>query len=100
MDNIYTNDFDFDKLLSSFDSSQQRAILRAREHCISSWLSVMPLERSQFDLSAQEFRDGLALRYKKPLLCLPPCCDGCGASFSIEHALDRQIGGLVGHNEV
>jgi len=41
MDNIYTNDFD--KSLSSFDPSQQRAILRAREHCISSWLSVMPL---------------------------------------------------------
>jgi len=67
------------------------------------WLSVMPLERSQFDdLSAQEFRDGLALRYKKPLLCLPPCCDGCDAPLSIEHALDCRIGGLVGrrHNEV
>jgi len=58
----------------------------------------MPLERSQ---SAQEFRDGLALRYEKPLLCLPPCCDGCGAPFSIL-VLDCQIGGLVGrtHNEV
>jgi len=96
----YTDEFD--KLLLSFDPSQQRAILRAREHRISSWLAVTPLERSQFDLSAQEFRDGLALRYKKPLLCLPPCCDGCGATFSIEHALDCRIGGLVGrrHNEV
>ena len=62
----------------------------------------MPLERSQFDLSVQEFRDGLALRYKKPLLKLPPCCDACGAPFSTEYALDCQIGGLVGqrHNEV
>ena len=53
-------------------------------------------------VSAQEFRDGLALRYRKPLLCLPPCCDGCGAPFTIEHALDCRIGGLVGqrHNEV
>jgi len=41
MDNIYTNDID--KLLSSFDPSQQHAILRAREHYISSWLSVMPI---------------------------------------------------------
>jgi len=39
---------------------------------------------------------------KKPLLCLLPCCDGCGVPFSIEHALECQIGGLVGrrHNEV
>jgi len=66
------------------------------------WLSVVPLERSQFDLSAQEFRDGLVLHYRKPLLCLPVACDGCGAPFSIEHALDCRYGGLVGcrHNEV
>jgi len=43
-----------------------------------------------------------ALRYRKPLLCLPSSCDGCGASFSFEHALDCCIDGLVGrrHNEV
>jgi len=65
-------------------------------------LSVLPLARSQFDLSAQEFRDGFALRYKKPLLSLPSVCDGCGTSFSIEHALDCRFGGLVSrrHNEV
>jgi len=53
-------------------------------------------------LSAQEFCDGLALRYKKPLLSLPSVYDGCGASFSIEHALDCCFGGLVSHrrNEV
>ena len=62
----------------------------------------MPLARSQFDLSAQEFRDGLALCYRKPLLSLPAVCDGCGAPFSIEHALDCHFGGLVScrHNEV
>ena len=81
---------------------QQRAILRARDGNISSWLSVLPLARSQFDLSAQEFRDGLALRYRKPLLSLPSVCDGCGAPFSVDHALDCPFGGLVTrrHNEV
>jgi len=36
------------------------------------------------------------------LLNLPPYCDGCGAVFSVEHALDGRVGGLVGqwHNEV
>jgi len=50
----------------------------------------------------QDFRGGLALHYRKPLLCLPAACDGCGAPFSIEHALDCHYGSLVGHrhNEV
>ena len=36
------------------------------------------------------------------LLNLPPYCDGCGVVFSVEHALDGRVGGLVGqwHNEV
>jgi len=82
-------------LLFSFDSTQHRAILQARDGNNSSWLSVLPLERSQFNLSVQEFRDGLALHYRKPLQCLPAACDGCGAPFIIEHALDCRK-----HNEV
>ena len=33
---------------------------------------------------------------------LLPLCDGCGASFTVEHALDCHVGGLVRqhHNEV
>ena len=97
-----TFDEEFDQLLTLFDPMQQRAILRAKDSNISSWLSVLPLARRQFDLSAQEFRDGLALCYKKPLLSLPPVCDGCGAPFSIEHTLDCRFEGLVTrrHNEV
>ena len=53
-------------------------------------------------MSAQEFRDGLALHYRKPLLSLPSVCDGCGTPFSVEHSLDCCFGGLVTsrHNEV
>ena len=89
---------EFGQLLGLFDSMQQRAILRAKDGNISSWLSVLPLARSQFDLSAQEFRDGLALCYRKPLLSLPSVCDGCGAPFSVEHSLDCRFGdwSLVG----
>ena len=43
---------EFGQLLGLFDSMQQRAILRAKDGNISSWLSVLPLGRSQFDLSA------------------------------------------------
>ena len=93
---------EFSQLLPLFDSKQQRAISRAKDGNISAWLSVLPLARSQFDLLAQEFRDGLALRYRKPLLSLSSVCDGCGAPLSIEHALDCRFGGLVTrrHNEV
>ena len=76
--------------------------MQAKYSNISSWLSVLPLGRSQFNLSAQEYRDGLALLYKKLLLSLPSLCDGCGAPFSIEHVHDCCFGGLVTHrhNEV
>ena len=87
--------------LPKFGLHQQRAIQRAKDNKISSWLTVIPVEKSHFDLSAREFRDGLALRYKRPL-CLPTKCDGCGFPFSIEHALNCRKGGLVSrrHNEI
>ena len=42
------------------------------------------------------------MHYRRPLLQLPPICDGCGAQFSISHALDSRKGGLVlqRHNEI
>jgi len=97
MDSVFTEQFD--RLPPSFDSTQRRTILQARVSNTSLRLSVLPLERSQFDLSVQEFRDGLALHYRKPLLCLPAACDGCGTPFSIEHALDCCHGGLVSHRQ-
>ena len=92
----------FGQLIGMFDSLQQRAVLRAKDSNLSSWLSVVPLESHHFNLSPQEFRDPLALHYRKPLLDLPPFCDGCGAPFTVEHSLDCHVGGLVDHrhNEV
>ena len=36
-------------------------ILWGKDDNISSWLSVLPWDGCQFDLSAQELRDGLSL---------------------------------------
>ena len=57
-------------------------------------LSVIPIE-DNYDLTGQEFMDALAVRYRKPLLCVPPCCDGCGAPSSLDHFLICRKGGLI-----
>ena len=53
------------------------------------------MSQDHFDLTAQEFRDALALRYQKPLLNVPSNCDGCGSPFSLDHALICRKGGLI-----
>ena len=62
----------------------------------------MPTEQDNFDLTAEEFRDALTVRYKKPLLSFPPHCDGCGAPSSFDHFLICKKGGLIvqRHNEI
>jgi hypothetical protein len=79
----------FISIINELDEQQRRT---TRE-CVSAWLQVLPIVKENFDLSAREFRDGLAIRYGKPLLQLPPSCDGCGSDFSITHALDCRRGG-------
>lgn len=56
---------------------------------------IIPLEGYHFYFSPQEFRDTNALRYRKTLLDFPSFCDGCDAPFTVEHALDCHVGGLV-----
>ena len=88
--------------LKPMDAKKKRAIKRAVEGKTSNWLTVLPVARHHFDLSPTEFRDALTLRYHRPSLRMPAQCDGCGATFSLEHALDCKKGGLVTqrHNEV
>jgi hypothetical protein len=66
-----------------------------RACCTGSWLSVLPNRLNGTVLSAEEFRDNIRLRYNLLPLALPDKCDGCGAAFSVEHALSCKVGGLV-----
>ena len=92
----------FSEICLELDPLHRRAIERARTNNLSAWLSVMPIEKDNYDLTGQEFRDALAVRYRKPLLCVPPRCDGCGASSSLDHFLICRKRGLIvqRHNEI
>ena len=83
-----------------FDQIRRRSVERAKMNTLSGWLTVLPISQNHYDLTAQEFRDALALRYRKPLQNVPSSCDGCGASFSLDHTLVCRKGGLHRHNEV
>ena len=91
----------FNDAITQF-GDMQRAVLRAKNERLSSWLNVSPILKNHLDLTAQEFRDALAIRYKKLLLGVPSHCNGCGALFDLSHVLSCSKGGLVTqrHNEV
>lgn len=78
----------------------RRIIMRGCE--TGAWLSVLPSTVNGTELSRQEFRDSLYLRYALTPPDLPSLCDGCGQKFSVPHALDCPNGGLIiaRHNEL
>lgn len=57
-------DAKYDALFLSFclelDPLHHRALQHSCGNDLSTWLSIMPIERNNFDLIAQEFRDALA----------------------------------------
>ena len=69
--------------------------------CFSLWLTALPLHEHGFHLNKQEFRDALCLRYGWQLANIPSHCM-CGNSFSVDHAMICQHGGLtfIRHNEL
>jgi hypothetical protein len=66
------------------------------------WLSVMPSTVNGTELSTQEFRDKLLIRYARQPLDLPVLGGRCGCQFSVGHALECKAGGLVilRHNKI
>ena len=60
----------------------------------SHWLNALPLLEQGFNLTKQEFRDSLRLRYCVPLSGLPSFCV-CGEQFDVVHALSCKKGGFI-----
>eukprot|EP00978_Attheya_sp_CCMP212_P023067 scaffold69828_cov33-Attheya_sp.AAC.2 len=72
-----------DEYLEDFPWNRRRVIERGNK--TGAWMTVLPSIVNGMTLSADEFRDGLAIRYGYELLNLPEKCDGCGAKFSVGH---------------
>ena len=66
------------------------------------WLSARPGLLERTILSAQEWRDGIFLRYGITPENVPALCDGCNRPNDLNHALNCMHGGLVHlrHNEI
>jgi hypothetical protein len=88
------------KISAAADPATQRRMLRAKE--TGTWLTTMPDRLNGTELSRDEFRDSLRLRFGLAPLDLPDRCDGCGQRFSLGHAMSCKKGGLVllRHNDV
>ena len=67
----------------------------------SSWLTILPLEKHDYALHKQAFRDALALRYGWLPTHIPAYCS-CGQPFSMQHVLLCPKGGYpsICHNEL
>ena len=81
--------------MPQFDGACHRSVEQAKLNDLSGWLTVLPMSQDHFDLTALDFHDALALCYRKPRLNVPSNCDGCGSTFSLDHALICRKGGLI-----
>ena len=59
------------------------------------WLSDVPHRLNGTELSREEFRDNLRLRYGLIPQDIPATCGSCGKKLSIEHAISFPKVGLV-----
>ena len=89
-----------EEYLSTSSAEEARLTERSRETGV--WLTTLPNTFNGNVLPKEEFRDSLRLRFGLERDDLPSKCDGCGANFTITHALNFKLGGLVTrrHNDV
>jgi hypothetical protein len=78
---------------------QRRLLRTCHTGC---WLTALPSVLTRTNLSAQEWRDALYLRYGLTPPNIPSLCDGCHKQNSLTHAIHCLSGGLVTlrHNEI
>jgi hypothetical protein len=77
-----------------------RRMTRAKH--TGAWLTTMPDTVNATELTKEEFRDSLRIRHGLKPLHLPRTCGGCHQQFTVGHAMQCKLGGLIGlrHNDV
>lgn len=90
-----------ERLRERMDRESRKANELAQTKGASNWLTALPLEKENFNLSKREFFDAIAVRYKWQMKNLPSTCP-CSKSFTIDHALSCPKGGFIykRHNEL
>ena len=81
------------ELLLHMDPPSARRLARSR--VTGAWLTTMPSALNGTDLTSEEFRDSLLLRFGLTPTGLTSRC-ACGEPFSVDHALSCKRGGLIG----
>jgi hypothetical protein len=70
----------------------KRAFKREVEHHTSGWLTALPSRDHGLALTANEFKDGLALRYGWQPVNVSRRCTGCNKPRTIAHAQSCDVG--------
>jgi len=87
--------------MASLEDMKRRAGWRDKKRLeripqTGAFLTVRPSRRDGTELERDEFRDAVLLRLGRTPKNLPRMCDGCGETFTVEHALNCKKGGFVG----
>jgi len=85
---------------ANLDEMKRRATRRDKKRLerisgTGAFLTLRPSRRDGTELERDEFRDAILLRMGLVPKNLPRMCDGCGATFTVEHALTCKKGGLI-----
>ena len=92
-----------EELKSLMASSTAQVKRRIAKNCLTGpWLTAEPNTLNGTELTCDEFRDSLRIRLGLTPLGLQARCDGCNQRFTVGHAMQCKIGGLVRfrHEEV
>ena len=76
-------------------------VIQANEKVTFSWFNVLSIEKHEFTLTKNEFRDVFHLRYNKTLKGLLSLCP-CGQNYDVTYVMNYKKGSfvIIRHNHV